>query len=212
MELAILILLAGLWSMDRSTAFNFMISRPVVVSATIGALCGNFSWCIMGGMLFEIVGLMDLPMGTRISKDDTFGAFFYAYVIANMPTVTVGYSVFIMVIAYLLIYPSTYSIVFTRWLNKKLYQHMPAQEGFLIWSGQAISFVRGVVVYLGVAVLASYFVNHSAGLLVLPHVGFLVLVALFCFFTGYFAGFFTATVRLKIGLLLLGGAFAWLIL
>ncbi|MDR2870428.1 MAG: hypothetical protein LBV04_08265 [Deferribacteraceae bacterium] len=211
MEL-LLIPLAGLWSMDRSTAFNFMISRPLVVAAVIGGISGNFIWCFAGGILFEIIGLMDMPVGTRISRDSTFAAFVFAYVIAHLPVVTTEYCFFTLIIAYVLVFPATYSIVFTRWINKKLYQRSPHRESFLIWTGQAIAFARGVIVYAGGAVLISWLIEYAAGRLIVPSVSFLWLVIFFCFLAGYFSGFLTASMRLKIALLLLGGAFAWLIL
>ncbi len=85
----LLVPLAGLLSMDRLTAFNFMLSRPLVVSALIGAVGGNFLWCLVGGVFFELVGLLDLPVGTHIACEDTFGAFAYSVLAVWMPIVDV---------------------------------------------------------------------------------------------------------------------------
>ena len=198
--------------MDRRTAFNFMLSRPVIVAAAIGGICGNFTWCLAGGVLLEIIGLMDLPVGTRISKDDTFAAFAYSYVISGLSEVTPEYCFFILIISYLLMYPVTYTIVFTRWINKILYLSYPRKEGMLIFAGQAISFLRGVIVYAGGSVVLNWFIKDTAGKIIIPEINFLWLVVIFCFVAGYFSGFLHESARMKTILLLLGGAFAWIIL
>ena len=208
----LLVPMAGLWSMDRSTAFNFMISRPVVVAAVIGALCGNFGWCLFGGVIFEISGLTDLPVGTRISKDDTFGAFVYSYITSMMPEITLDYAIFTALIAYVLVFPATYTIVFIRWINKQLYIRYPGREGFLIVSGQVIAFIRGVVVYLGGAVLVNAVLRATYGHIMLPGVSMLIIVAGLALFAGYFSGFLHDSLRVKTALLIAGGVFSWLVL
>lgn len=210
-----LIPFAGLLSMDRLTAFNFVFSRPLVVSAIIGSLGGNLSWCILGGLFFELLGLLDLPVGTRISSDDTFGAFAYSVLAVAVPLQSVTYALTAVVICFVVMFPVTWTTLFLRHINGVLYKHYRKSgaenfEGWLIFCGQIMAFMRGVIFYtLGTAVCAGLylavirFIPQSV-----PSFTVIIPLTILC---GYFSGFFHAGFLLKIMLFACGGIFSWLI-
>lgn len=209
----VLLPLSGILSMDRNTAFNFMISRPFFVAALIGGLFGNVQWCILGGIVFEVSGLLDLPVGTRVNRDDTFAAFVYSCVISTLQSVTLEQALLVMLFSYILMYPATSTIFFTRWLNKRLYLKFPQnKEGLLILAGQAISFIRGVIIYNAGAYIVSAMYNAVNSKLVLPDIPPVVGIIVVCFVGGYFSGLFHNSVKLKAVLLLSGGVLSWLLL
>ncbi len=77
---------AGLISVDRFAAFNLMLSRPIVVALILGLIFGNPDECFYIGLVFEAVGLIDVPFGTRIPpKEDSFGTFAACTLFAVLP-------------------------------------------------------------------------------------------------------------------------------
>ncbi len=77
---------AGLISVDRFAAFNLMLSRPIVVALILGLIFGNPDECFFYiGLVFEAVGLIDVPFGTRIPKEDSFGTFAACTLFAVLP-------------------------------------------------------------------------------------------------------------------------------
>ena len=64
-------ILGGILHMDRTCAFQLLISRPIVVSSIIGAALGDFTIGLKSGMILEILWLGIQPLGTSIPPDDT---------------------------------------------------------------------------------------------------------------------------------------------
>jgi len=58
-------------SLDRKVAFQFMVSRPIVVAPTIGILLGNPSGGLSAGILFELLYIGDLPIGGYLPSHET---------------------------------------------------------------------------------------------------------------------------------------------
>ncbi len=67
-------ILGGILHMDRTCAFQFLISRPIVVASIIGAALGDFTIGLKSGMILEILWLGIQPLGTSIPPDDTLVA------------------------------------------------------------------------------------------------------------------------------------------
>jgi len=63
-----LILLTGIISIDRNNALNLMISRPIVISLIFYLFVENSSVIILTGILYELYGVIDIPVGTHIPK------------------------------------------------------------------------------------------------------------------------------------------------
>ncbi len=152
MKIALLLLLSGIASVDRNAAFNLMISRPVVLSTIIGILFGNPTMCFMVGVLFEMIGLVDVPVGTHIPRDDTFAAYTFSLLIGFNLVTTVSDALIALLLIILFIHPVTFTDKLTRKLNKTLFLNQKKKNHNiktkpLIIRGIIISFIRGIIVY-----------------------------------------------------------------
>ncbi len=208
---------AGLLAMDRRTAFNFMFSRPLVISVVIGIVGGNMNWCLLGGVFFEIIGLMDLPVGTRVSLDDTFGAFAYSIFTVYTQTPTLESSLLAIIIAFTLIFPVTAAVFFIRWCNKLLLlsamkNSTAGKEIRLIAAGQALSFLRGVICYAAGTLLLIKTHAFLTTYFEIKHIAMPTVAIIACLIAGYFSGFFHSSLKTKVVFLLAGGVFSWLLL
>ncbi|MDR2400604.1 MAG: PTS sugar transporter subunit IIC [Deferribacteraceae bacterium] len=202
-------LLAGIFAMDRTTAFNFAISRPFAVSAIIGLMCGNLEWCLIGGVFFELIGLMDLPVGTRIPSDDTFGAFAYSLVAAQAGTITLTQALCIIIAAFIIMFPVTYSAYLLRRINASFQDKYPDREGLLILIGQIFSFLRGVLFYgIGAALCYFFYAVFHTFFPPLPNFVLIVFLAAIC---GYFMAYFNIIIWEKLILFVAGGVISWLL-
>jgi PTS system mannose-specific IIC component len=195
--------------MDRTTAFNFVLSRPLVVSFIIGILGGNLEWCLIGGIFFELIGIMDLPVGTRIPSDDTFGAFAYSIVVSQVSGFTLTYALCVIIAAFIIMFPVTYSVYLLRKINCFFQERFPDKEGRLILIGQAFSFLRGVVFYgIGSVLCYFFFILLHSFFPPLPNFALVVFLAAIC---GYFMSFFNITVLEKLTFFIAGGVISWLL-
>lgn len=161
-EIILLIIFSGIIAVDRSAGFNTMISRPLVVSVIIGLLFGSVELCFLAGLIFEIIGLVDVPVGTRVSRDDTFGAYVFSLILSFHAVTGLSSFILVLMLVLLLTYPVTLSHHLWRKLNKSFYlRELRKPAGFnaarLVWLGLLFHFFQGVIVYnLALAVL--YFV------------------------------------------------------
>ena len=206
---------AGFWSMERMNAFMFMLSRPIVVAFLMGAATGRLGWCIIGGIFFEIIGLNDIPVGTRIPVDDTFGAFAYCFIIAYTGhTLSLEIALLALIASFLFMLPISLSAILVRWLNKLLYRSYmgKGQEGHLIFWGQALSFMRGVLFY-SLGTLCAFFLFEATYNIMTPKtVTMSTLLVLGSLISGYFLGFFHTKLPAKFALFSLGGVLSWLLI
>ena len=74
-QIIFLILFSGFISVDRLAGLNIMLSRPIVVSGIIGIVFGDIYAALMMGLIFEFIGMLEVPVGTTITHDDTFGGY-----------------------------------------------------------------------------------------------------------------------------------------
>lgn len=69
---AVLLSLAGgVLSLDRTAAFQTMVSRPIVVGPLIGYLLGNAGAGLMVGVTLELLLIGDLPVGAYVPVHET---------------------------------------------------------------------------------------------------------------------------------------------
>lgn len=74
LEIGIVSLVGGLIALDRTAAFQFMISRPVVAAPVIGAIVGDLEAGIKVGMIIELLWIGYLPVGASVPPDETIVA------------------------------------------------------------------------------------------------------------------------------------------
>jgi PTS system mannose-specific IIC component len=145
-------LLSGLASVDRNSALNLMISRPLVISSIIGLMYGQILNCIAVGVLFEIIGLIDIPVGTHIPRDDTFAAYNASLLLSLNRINTASDLLIALLLIILFIYPVTFTEKILRKFNQMLFLRYRKRKHAsdispLIYRGILMSFVRGVIVY-----------------------------------------------------------------
>ncbi len=73
----------GFISLDRTAAFQIMISRPIVAGPLIGLVCGSLTTGIVIGSLLELLWIGDLPVGSHIPPHETAAAVIATTVAAN---------------------------------------------------------------------------------------------------------------------------------
>ena len=64
-------LVGSLLILDRTHAFQFMVSRPMVTAPLIGLLAGNLPVGLLMGAMVELLWIHRIPLGTDITPDDT---------------------------------------------------------------------------------------------------------------------------------------------
>lgn len=153
MKIILLIIISGFASVDRNAALNIMLSRPVVLSTIIGLLFGNVEMCFMVGVLFELIGLVDVPVGTHVPRDDTFAVYALSLLIGFDQITSVSDILFSLLLIIIFIYPVTFSEKLIRKFNQMLYLKqkklgiLSDKLESLLLRGIVISFMRGVIVY-----------------------------------------------------------------
>jgi len=147
-----LLLLAGLSSVDRNAAFHIMLSRPLVLSTIIGLLFGNVYLCFLSGLLIELFGNIDVPVGTKISKDDTFLAYSMGILVSFGIIQTLSDYLLGLLLVIIFVFPVTYADMLTRkWnqhmLDKYLKDRIYKSPFGIIVKGITIAFLKGLVLY-----------------------------------------------------------------
>ncbi len=71
LETFLLSLLGGVLSLDRTAAFQFMVSRPIVVSTVIGLLFRDLTTGLLIGVMTELLWMGELPIGASLPPDET---------------------------------------------------------------------------------------------------------------------------------------------
>lgn len=61
----------GLISVDRTAAFQMMISRPLVAASITGVMLGNPAVGLVTGVIIELLFIGDLPVGRYVPVNDT---------------------------------------------------------------------------------------------------------------------------------------------
>ncbi len=64
-------LIGGALHLDRTAAFQFMVSRPIVASVIAGSVLGEPMVGLGSGLVLELLWLGIHPLGTSIPPDDT---------------------------------------------------------------------------------------------------------------------------------------------
>jgi mannose PTS system EIIC component len=64
-------IVGGVLHLDRTAAFQFLISRPLVASAVTGLILGDVRTGLVIGMVLELLWLGTQPFGTALPPDDT---------------------------------------------------------------------------------------------------------------------------------------------
>ena len=216
MNIVFAVLYAGVISVDRFAAFNVMLSRPIVISMIMGLLLGNSIECFYVGIIFEAIGLVDVPFGTRVPKEDSFGAFAGCSLISFLPQAHEPNYVLLFLLILLMMYPVTLSLYITRAFNKALYVRQQKNGRIyplrLLVTGFCFSYMRGAIFYtLGTFLIYHIymFLHGNRG----TEMNFFVYsLMLFAFLSGYVLRFLSAKTYLKYAFFALGLFIGWVVL
>lgn len=212
----LLVIFSGIISVDRRSGLHFMLSRPLPVALVVGLLTDNIYLCTLAGIMIEIYGSVDVPVGTRVPKDDTFFSYVISLVIGlgivDDP-VKMLISIFLCLI---FIYPVTFTEYVLRKINNSLlnsfYKKSMSNPSKKIFYGVFLSFLRGVIFYNGVFFIISFILNHLNFKLKIHDNVPLYLVLLSVFMAGYLVRFFSLNSIHKYLLFFIGASLGWFLL
>lgn len=220
-QIIFLIIFSGFISIDRLAGLNIMISRPIIVSGIIGIVFNDIYAALMIGLIFEFIGMLEVPVGTTIAHDDTFGGY------AGASAVLLGYidsdavnilaAIFIISI---LMYPVTLSDKGFREINrylvkKSVINNKTGNENKLVALGIFLAFIRGVIVYNAALIIILVFmsiisnIEHHFTNLYKPVIALTIIAT---FMSGYLLRFLIINRLYKVLLLALGMAAGWWII
>jgi PTS system mannose-specific IIC component len=215
-NIALAVFYAGVISVDRFAAFNVMLSRPIVISMIMGLLFGNGMECFYVGIIFEAIGLVDVPFGTRVPKEDSFGAFAGCSLLYFLPHAHEPNYVLLFLLILLMMYPVTLSLHITRAFNKALYVRQQKSGRIyplrLLVTGFCFSYMRGVVFYTLGTFLVYHIYTFLHGSRNTEMNFYIFSLMLFAFLSGYVLRFLSAKSYLKYAFFMLGLLIGWVIL
>jgi PTS system mannose-specific IIC component len=209
-----LVFLSGLISIDRNNALNLMISRPIVISLLFFLLVQNNVAIILIGILYEIYGVIDIPVGTHLPKDDSFATY------CSLVAIVLGYVnnslnfMLMVLLSLVLMYFATITESYTRKINRILYNKIECRKTFtpkyLIFLGILISFLKGIIVYnIGAVLLIIllYYVTLEADVNIGLYACILITVV-----TAYFIEYFETFGYKKYLFIACGFIIGWLLI
>lgn len=219
-QIIFLFFFSGFISVDRLAGLNIMLSRPIIVSGIIGIVFNDIYIALMIGLIFEFIGMLEVPVGTTITHDDTFGGYASSLAMAlgiiNLDAINILAAI---LITSLLMYPVTYSDKAFRninryLINKSIIKDIRNNENKLIVLGIILAFFRGVIVYnLGFFII--YLFMHYFNLIKLDvsdlYNPLLALTLIATFMGGYLLRFLIIDKLHKVILLCLGLLVGWFI-
>ncbi len=220
-QIIFLLLFSGFISIDRLAGLNIMISRPVVVSGIIGIFFGDIYGALLIGLIFEFIGMLEVPVGSTIAHDDTFGGYVgsVALILGYIKLDAVNLLAAILLIS-LLMYPVTLSDRWFRWINgylvhKSIIKNKIGNENKLIFMGVFLSFIRGIVIY-NIALIILLLLMSAVNIINLDFISLydpiIALTIIATFMGGYLIRFLIINKLYKVILLILGAIAGWVII
>lgn len=213
-----MLFLSGFASLDRLAGLNVMLSRPFVVAGIIGYVFDNLHLCLFIGVIFEIMGMLEVPVGVSVANDDTFGGYAASLLAATGAASHNAVSLLFCVCAVVvMMYPVTLSDKYCRSFNgwliaQSIKNSRDDFESRLISYGLAVSFIRGVIIYNAAAAVIwvfLYFIDKIHNTSYSPYISLILLAV---FLGGYLVRFFFVGAFFKVGLLTAGIMAGWFLL
>jgi len=194
-EIILITILGGLAALDKTEAYQTMLSQPLVIGSIVGFLLKDLSMGIKMGILFQLTYLWVLPLGTAIFPDPTVGGIVGSFGFITLSqffpekTDLVFFFVFLYVVPFSLL--AGWSLTLQRKLNLKLIPKVDLDSGKaeiskinnLFFFGLLTSFGRGVILtglgILGLFILVksiigflSFIPDHYSSGIQIPILGF----------------------------------------
>ena len=179
-EILLVMVLGGLAALDKTEAYQTMLSQPLVIGPIVGFLLKDLQAGIKIGILLQLIYLWVLPIGSAIFPDPaiggTVGTFGYIALLRFFPERFSSVLFFTLIYTVLFALLAGWTLIIQRELNLNLIRKADsyANEGeiskimaLFLW-GLLGSFGRGVILtglgILGVLILARPVIGFFASL------------------------------------------------
>lgn len=207
----LLAIYAGIISLDRFTALHMLFSRPLVVSIIVGLLTSNPVQTFYIGIMLEIFGLIDVQVGTRITREDGFLAYVLSVISGMGYFTSVSKMLLILLIMLILMYPAGYTERWIRDFNRYIFLKGKISLGIMIIIGVLISFLRGVIVYTTAVFIGMEILDYFNGIFDYGLSFKIYTVFLSIFLSGYLLRFLSFQSIYKYTIFLFGLGLGWLL-
>lgn len=212
----LLVIFSGIISVDRRAGLHMMISRPLPVALVVGLLTDNIHLCLLAGIMIEIYGSVDLPVGTRIPKDDTFFSYVISLVIGLQVVDRPEEILVAIFLCLVFIYPVTFLEYLLRKINNSMLHSFISKNmqssAKIIFYGIFLPFLMGVIVYNGIFFGIAFILNQLKFGLKMEDSIPLYLVLLSVFLAGYPVRFFSLKSIYKYVFFIVGASLGWALL
>lgn len=197
-------------SLDRFAALHVMISRPIVIATIVGLLTSNLYLTFYIGILIEIFGLIDVQVGTRIPREDSFVAFVISVLVGNGYFTSVSKFLVILLLLLLLMYAANMTEELVRNINKKVFTKYPYSNWPILF-GVVVSGLRGVLVYSAGVYFCILVIDYLGGIFKHGHNIKTYSIFISILLSGYLLRFLSFKSLYKYIIFLLGLFLGWLI-
>lgn len=201
---------AFLVSIDRFSALHLMLSRPIVIAVIVGLMTSNLQHTFYIGIMLEIFGLIDVQVGTRIPREDSFVAFVMSVLVGNGYFTTVSKMLLILIVLLILMYAANYTEEVVRKINQKIFTKYPSAN-WPVFAGILMTGVRGVLVYTAGVYISIAILEYLGGLFRYGHNLKVYAVFLSILLSGYLLRFLSFKSVLKYTIFIMGLFVGWLI-
>jgi len=197
-------------SLDRFAALHVMLSRPIVIATIVGLLTSNLYLTFYIGILIEIFGLIDVHVGTRIPREDSFVAFVISVLVGNGYFTSVSKFLVILLLLLLLMYAANMTEELVRNINKKVFTKYPYSNWPILF-GVVVSGLRGVLVYSAGVYFCILVIDYLGGIFKHGHNIKTYSIFISILLSGYLLRFLSFKSLYKYIIFLLGLFLGWLI-
>lgn len=150
-KILIISLIAGLIHLDSLVLGQFMISRPIVVGWILGYLLGIPEYGILLGVFFELVYIIEIPVGVKIPVNATASAIFSiaGFKISNCLILSIIFGFFLgFLYKFLDILGRSLNSVVLSWVDTAKEDVIIRRINILVIYGVVSSYLRTVLFYL----------------------------------------------------------------
>lgn len=150
-KILIISLIAGLIHLDVLVFGQFMVSRPIVVGWILGYFLGIPEYGILLGVFFELVYIVEIPVGVKIPVDATSSTIFsmVGFKISNCLILSIIFGFFIgFLYKYLDTLGRSLNSVVLSWVDTAEEDVIIKRINLLVVYGVVSTYLRVVLFYL----------------------------------------------------------------
>ncbi len=172
-EIILVSAVGGLIALDKTAAFQVMISRPIVAAPLVGLLLGDPMTGLKAGLVLELLWIGHLPVGADLPPDETIVSILISAVSIWCLKISGGISEEIISLAFIIAFPaailSQRMESYVRKINISSAHAADRAADNLDFSGIGREFIKGLGrLYLGYVCML--FVLLSAVVMILSNI------------------------------------------